>query len=88
MNWSLFKFYSIEVKRRLDKGEDVIPAFESAKSCLLAKEFDHDLKIFDIAHSILTTLKTSQYSRAEVKDALEIYNRLDLTHVISRANSD
>lgn len=84
MNWSRFKFYCNEVSRLLEKGEEVIPAFENAKASVLSKEFGPDLKSEEIQSSILTSLKNDGYTNNEVKEALKIYDGLDVSELVHK----
>lgn len=81
MNWSRFKFYCNEVRRLLARGEESIPAFESAKASVLSKEFGPELNPQEIQASILTSLKTGGYTNEEVQVALEIYDGLDVSEL-------
>jgi len=84
MNWSRFKFYCNEVRRLLARGEDVIPAFESAKSSVLSKEFGPEINPQEIQASILTDLKNENYTNEEVKKALEIYDGIDVSELVHK----
>ena len=84
MNWSRFKFYCNEVLRLIKRGEEVIPAFESAKASALSKEFGPELNPSEIQASILTFLKNENYSSAEVKEALEIYDGVDVSELVQK----
>jgi hypothetical protein len=82
MSWGRFKFYCNEVLRLLEKGEDVISAFETTKASVLSKEFGEAFKPREIQSSILESLKGDDFTKEEVKQALEIYNNLDLSALI------
>ena len=84
MNWSHFKFYCNEVKRLLARGEEAIPAFERAKASVLSKEFGPELNPQEIPASILTSLKSEDYSNEEVQAALAIYDELDISELANK----
>ena len=84
MNWSRFKFYCNDVRRLLARGEEKIPAFDSAKASVLSKEFGPELKPHEIQASILTSLKTEDYSNEEVQGVLEIYDGIDVSALANR----
>jgi hypothetical protein len=68
----------------LEKGEEVIPAFESAKASVLSKEFGAELKSHHIQSLILTSLVYDGYTKDEVKEALKIYNNLDMSVLMQK----
>ena len=84
MSWSRFKFYCNEVSRLLERGEEIIPAFESAKNSVLSKEFGPELKPHEIQASILSSLKNDGYTAYEVKEALRIYDGLDVSGLLHK----
>ncbi|MBN4081990.1 hypothetical protein JYT10_00620 [Beggiatoa alba] len=84
MNWSRFKFYCNEVSRLLEKGEEVIPAFKSAKASVLSREFGPELNPQEIQASIFASLKNEGYTNEEVKEALKIYDGLDVSELVHK----
>ncbi len=79
MSWGRFKFYCNEVGRLLDRGEEVIPAFEKAKKSVLSEEFGKELETTKIQESIFTSMKKNDYSKKQVREALRIYDALDIS---------
>ena len=77
MNWSRFKFYCIDVSRRLEQAQPVAQAFTQASSSVLATELGSEPKRQDISHTLLAQLKSGEYSASEVQQALAIYQQLD-----------
>jgi hypothetical protein len=84
MSWSRFKFYCIEVLRQLERGQDVMPAFEDVRASLISAEFGVELKPREIQSFILESLKKDGYTTEEVKAVLGIYNNLDLSALIHK----
>ncbi len=86
MSWSRFKFYCNEVGRLLDKGEEVIPAFEKAKKSVLSEEFGEELEVTKIQESIFTSMKKNGYSKSQVRNALRTYDALDISGLAENPN--
>ncbi len=79
MNWSRFKYYCLEVRRRLDQDQAVKVAFDSAKGSVLAKTLGEELKPNTLPNAILTELKNSNVAPVAIKQAVEVYHGLDFT---------
>jgi hypothetical protein len=70
----------------MERGEDLIPAFNQAKSSVISKEFGPELKPQEIGGSIFTMLKYEGLSNDEVKTALKIYSELDVSGLSHQPN--
>ncbi len=79
MNWSRFKYYCLEVRRRLDQDQAVMAAFDSARGSVIAKTLGEELKSNTLPNAILTELKNNNVAPSAVKQAVEVYQGLDFT---------
>jgi hypothetical protein len=68
----------------LEKGGEVVPAYESSKASVLSKEFGAELKPHQIQSLILTSLMYDGYTKEEVKETLKIYKNLDLSALMQK----
>lgn len=83
MNWSRFKFYCLDVHRRLAQGQAVAQAFDSAQQSVLAHHLGPDLRANTVPGVLMTALKNAN-SAAAVKQSVEIYQALDFSELTAK----